>query len=547
MGGRIFEQRDKYSALIAASLRRMVVLIALFIVIYSLAAHFEWVVVSQWYHPFINALVVLVALTCAAWVVLDRRSSDVATMRYILIPLHALAIVLPLCITGFMSPLTVFWAALISVTALVGSKRLMSYSLLIFVAVMVASLAILPRVSVHSIASHVVYLTIILLLTYYITIHQSMQTTEHEEFIQEKIHRAAQQNQLMSLLNSVNEAIISINERGVIDLYNAATLSLLDTNQSLAGRKLDDVLVTYSESGAAVKLYRELESGAPSMQRDDLEHRFNDGETISLAISSSRVRSGTNETAGYILVIRDITKDKSLDEERDEFISVVSHELRTPVTIAEGTISNVQLLIQKGAAPSVVSEALAAAHQQTIFLSKMINDLGTLSRAERGIGGDRESIDVAKLLHWLFHEYQPKAAAKKLQLDLDLGSSLGTIVASPLYVEEILQNFLTNAIKYTEKGSVVIVGRKMRGVVTIAVKDTGIGISKSEHKKVFEKFYRAEDYRTRETSGTGLGLHIVQKLAHKIGASVELESRLNHGSTFSISFPAAVDKSPKDS
>ena len=75
------------------------------------------------------------------------------------------------------------------------------------------------------------------------------------------------------------------------------------------------------------------------------------------------------------------------------------------------------------------------------------------------------------------------------------------------------------------------------GVIKFVVKDTGIGISKSDQAKVFQKFYRSEDYRTRETSGTGLGLYVTEKLAHKIGVSIQLVSRLNHGSSFSFTLP----------
>ena len=79
--------------------------------------------------------------------------------------------------------------------------------------------------------------------------------------------------------------------------------------------------------------------------------------------------------------------------------------------------------------------------------------------------------------------------------------------------------------------------RKTDKGILFAVKDTGIGISKTDQKRIFEKFYRSEDYRTRETSGTGLGLYVVQKLAHKLGVTVEVKSRLNHGSTFSFVLP----------
>jgi len=110
---------------------------------------------------------------------------------------------------------------------------------------------------------------------------------------------------------------------------------------------------------------------------------------------------------------------------------------------------------------------------------------------------------------------------------------------SRLYLHELLQNFITNAIKYTRDGSVTLKIHKSRDEVRFEVSDTGIGISKSDQAKVFDKFYRSEDYRTRETNGTGLGLYVTRKLAKKMGTQIELKSRLNHGSSFSFTLPAS--------
>jgi signal transduction histidine kinase len=167
----------------------------------------------------------------------------------------------------------------------------------------------------------------------------------------------------------------------------------------------------------------------------------------------------------------------------------------------------------------------------------MVNDLSALSRAERGVGDDAEEIDVTDLAHKMIEKYTTDANANKLHLDLDLAPKIGKVKASRLYLEELLQNFITNAIKYTKKGSVKIIFSKKNGIINFAIKDTGIGISKTDQAKVFEKFYRSEDYRTRETGGTGLGLYVAAKLSHKLGTRIQLVSRLNVGSTFSFDLP----------
>lgn len=544
MGGKSSEGRDKYSLLIAATIRRVAAFLALFVTFYAIAADFGWVVVSPLYSATNSLILSSLTIAIAIWIYYHRRSTSNHSMQLALVPFHILGIAMPIFITGYMSPLTVLWSILIALSYILVSRIMMIYSTLMLIAVMMMSLASASYLSWQMIISHMVFTMIIIVMGWFISSLQTINSAEHNDFVKEKAERSSQQNQLMTLINSVNEAIISINAHGTVQLYNAATLNLLDTNESLSGKKLDEVLSTYSETGEPIKLFNELKNSAPSITRQDLELRFADGETMSLDISSSRIRGIDNETQGYILVIRDITRSKSFDEERDEFISVVSHELRTPVTITEGTISNSIMLIEKGAAPSVVAQALSSAHEQTLYLARMINDLSTLSRAERGVGAEKESIDVTDLMHQLYNEYHKKASEKKLHLNLDISPTLGTVEASRLYLEEVLQNFLTNAIKYTQKGTITLTARRQKGTIVFAVTDTGIGISKHEQKKVFEKFYRAEDYRTRETNGTGLGLYVVKKLADKMGISIDLSSRLNHGSTFSFSLPSVVvDKS----
>jgi signal transduction histidine kinase len=240
------------------------------------------------------------------------------------------------------------------------------------------------------------------------------------------------------------------------------------------------------------------------------------------------------------MILRDITKQKSLEEERDEFISVVSHELRTPITIAEGSLGNVQLMMDRTDIPhTTLVDNVKAAHDQVLFLARMVNDLSTLSRAERGVADQAEVIDVGQMVHDLYNEYAPQAEAKGLHLNLDLSPKLGQVNASRLYLKELLQNFVTNSIKYTKEGEIIVSVHVKDGKVTFSVKDTGIGISKSDQARIFDKFWRSEDYRTRETGGTGLGLYVARKLSKKLGTEIEMKSRLNHGSTFWFELPSA--------
>lgn len=536
---------NKYALMLVRTLRRMAVVMAFVTITYAIGAELGLVFTSKLYTLSLSLIISTLVVIFAVWAYFKPLKTNSSKLAFFIIPFHGIGIAFPLLIAGFMSPMTMFWVVLIVVTGTFFGTSAMLYSsaVLLSTAFMSLAFSVDPQSPNYLMVAtdHIGYAAIIIILGLFVGSLRKVQSIEHADFVKTEEKRSNEQTRLMTLINSLNEAIISVNEKGTIQLYNAATLNLLDTNQSLIGKKLHDVVALQDEQGEAVDLHKQLKQSTASVLRDDLIHKFEDGESINLAISGARVRGNNNELLGHIIVLRDITREKSLEEERDEFISVVSHELRTPVTITEGTISNVQLLIERGASPKVVSDALSAAHEQTIYLSRMINDLSTLSRAERNVGSEVERINVIEFVHEIFKEYQPKASKKGLEFNLDITGNPGYIKVSRLYLEEILQNFLTNAIKYTPSGSVGFLVHASKGQVKFSVKDSGIGISKKEHGKIFEKFYRSEDYRTRETSGTGLGLYIVQKLAHKLGTQIELESRLNHGSTFSISVPLTVN------
>jgi PAS domain S-box-containing protein len=356
-----------------------------------------------------------------------------------------------------------------------------------------------------------------------------------------KTDAGLERERLTSLINSMADGVLAIDENGKIVVTNGAALNILDVNSTLNGRALDRVLSLVDKNNQQVNLNEVIQSTKTQFTTRDWKLNYPDGSTVNLYVSLAPVRLGYGQEGmkGYVLLLRDITREKSLEEERDEFISVVSHELRTPIAISEGNIGNAEFMFEKSGIDNPgLKEALKQAHDQVNFLSGMINDLATLSRAERGkLQVDVESINVHDLVMDLQSLYTPDATKKGLEIKIDLDPELEMLQTSRLYAREILQNFITNAIKYTEKGSVTVGAKPAKDGVQFFVTDTGIGISKSDQEKVFDKFFRSEDFRTRQNSGTGLGLYVTMKLARLIHAEISLESELNRGSTFTILIP----------
>lgn len=349
-----------------------------------------------------------------------------------------------------------------------------------------------------------------------------------------------ERERLLSLINSMADGVIATDESGKIVLYNGAALNILDKNTNLANKKIDAVAQIVDENNQPVHMTKLVTNVKTQITTRDYKITYTDGSSGNLYLSIAPVRLGFGQDGnkGFVILMRDITHEKSLEEERDEFISVVSHELRTPIAIAEGNISNAEFIVGKQSGNQAIKQTLKVAHEQVVFLSGMINDLATLSRAERGVlKVESEPINTHELVEDLFKTYQPDARKKGLMLQIDLDPHLELLESSKLYVREVLQNFITNAIKYTEVGSVTIGAHRRDGGVIFEVSDTGIGISKTDQERVYDKFFRSEDYRTRANNGTGLGLYVTMKLARLIHAEISLESTLNHGSTFSIFIP----------
>jgi len=347
--------------------------------------------------------------------------------------------------------------------------------------------------------------------------------------------------QLLSLVNSMADAVVAVDNDQRVTMYNGATLNLLDINSDLRGKKLSHVLTLNDQEDKEIDLRKLITSITTSFVSRNIKLVYPNGETCHLYISISPVHlsKGVEVTKAHVLLMRDITKEKSLEQERDEFISVVSHELRTPVTIAEGNISNAMLLLSKDKdTPNVIAKSLDDAHRQVVFLANMINDLATLSRAERGsFSLDIERVNVRELVSELFDCYKKAAEEKGLHISEHCDTDLKLLSTNRLYLKEILQNILDNAIKYTDNGKITIQAKKKGDSVIFAISDTGHGIAKTDKAKIFTKFYRSEDYQTRSQNGSGLGLYITSKLASLIRATIDVESEIGQGSTFTVTVP----------
>lgn len=220
---------------------------------------------------------------------------------------------------------------------------------------------------------------------------------------------------------------------------------------------------------------------------------------------------------------------------RQAFFSNISHELRTPVTYLQGYAK----VLTDGLVDSdkEKKQYLFIIYQESVRLEHLINDLFDLSKMEEGqLKLNMEWMDLKIIIKTAVQKVKLKADSKRLSLQLDLQDQVPLIRGDQKRMEQVLLNLLENAIRYTEKGSVVVRLSRKKEAMVLSVSDTGMGIPKEEIPYIFERFYRVEKSRAREYGGTGLGLSIVKKYVEMQGGTVRVESQMDVGTKFTLTF-----------
>ncbi|REJ05950.1 two-component sensor histidine kinase [Microbacterium bovistercoris] len=236
-----------------------------------------------------------------------------------------------------------------------------------------------------------------------------------------------------------------------------------------------------------------------------------------------------------LLIIRDVTERERLDQMRNDFVANTSHELKTPV----GAVTLLAEAIESAADdPEQVRRFAARIQAEAGRLGQLTGRIMSLSRLQSsdGLSGLRPvSLDEVIASSLEAHAVQADSAA----VELVRGGDRGTwVLGDAQILIEAVGNLLANAIAYSPQGSRVGVGVRVEGeVVEIAVTDQGIGIAEADRERIFERFYRADEARSRRTGGTGLGLSIVKHAAQRHGGEVRLWSRPGRGSTFTVRLP----------
>lgn len=346
-----------------------------------------------------------------------------------------------------------------------------------------------------------------------------------------------EKSRVRTIIESLPNGIVVTNSSGQVALMNPAFSRLIsfDPSCGITGEHIGH----YVKDDGFCRLVMEISQGNHIDTGDIPTYEFSPVEGRFLMARGRPVLGDENECLGAVVAIEDITALKVLDRLKSEFVAKVSHELRSPLSTIHEQIA-VVLKEMAGQESNDEKLILARAKEKTSGLISLIGDLLDLSRIEAGaVYHDPKPVHIDHLLKSIVDFLGTRAISKQQSLVLELPSySLPYLTTDPMALESIFGNLITNAINYTQNGgSIIVTAGIEEDNMIVKVKDNGFGIEPGCIDKIFDKFFRIKNEKTRLITGTGLGLPIVKGLLTDLGGSVSVESVPGEGSVFTVSIP----------
>jgi two-component system, OmpR family, phosphate regulon sensor histidine kinase PhoR len=439
-------------------------------------------------------------------------------------------------------------------------------ALLIFVVYEVIKTVLFPHISV--IGSHVITVIVVAVMTFFVSRYALSRYSQALAETQRQTTITRETNRLLSgVLATMREAVVIVDPQMQVALYNNAAAAMFKLPATDAGRPrastktaIDEAVGeeeaatdprhpadTPPQTGDATRTYRltdvtrdptintafrsVLKTKTPVELRVDLADREHRSFQLNVAPLSGDLAVG---------VFFDITQLERLERVRREFFANLSHELRTPLTAMLACSET----LMGGAIddPGNRTRFVVTLHKHATRMSELISDISDLSAIESGqVELSLKTVRLRRIVGDVI------ALAASQQGDPDISFSISIpdnilVHADRSRLEQILHNLIDNAVKFNRPGgSVSVSAEEKNGSVAVSIEDTGAGIAALDLPRVFERLYRGDKSRSRETEGAGLGLAIVKHLVHAHGGELSVVSDLGHGSRFTFTLPAAAE------
>lgn len=341
---------------------------------------------------------------------------------------------------------------------------------------------------------------------------------------------------LRGACDAISQGMILVDERNVVRYANGAAATFLRAKRELIVGIDVGLFVKQPNIVAALK----EAAGGQSRKRTsiEIETQTDEGKGV-LRYHIRPVRK--DDAASAMLLIEDVTQQRVADEARNQFVAQATHELRTPLT-------NIRLYVETALDdgekdPEIRAKALNVINQESARLERIVDDMLKVAEMEAGsMKIKTDDVHLDTVLAELMQDYEAQAQEKGIALAFNLAPKLPIIQADRDKLQMAMHNLVGNALKYTPNGGRVAVNVDVAdGRLVFEVRDTGIGITKDDQQKLFQKFYRAKDRRVETIVGTGLGLSIARDMIRLHGGDITVESELDKGSTFTLTVPTRAE------
>jgi two-component system, OmpR family, phosphate regulon sensor histidine kinase PhoR len=339
------------------------------------------------------------------------------------------------------------------------------------------------------------------------------------------------QARLQIILQQLPVGVLSIDSNG-------KTLTGNRQVEKMFGQKIrtpKDILENYiSPQSREWPIIRALKKGE-TIRSEEMEYVKNGNKNLSLLVNAAPIKNRNGQIIAAVSVIHDITKEKELEQRKDDFINMASHELKTPITSMKIYIEVLLNLIKKHK-DEKATKTLNSIKNQTEKLQELVSDLLDVSRIQTGkLSFNKDLFSLDQLVKETVEVLQGTTERHKINI---MGRSSVRVFADRFRIYQVLTNLITNAIKYSPDANKINVSiKKTDKKVVVSVQDFGIGISKEQQKKVFERLYQVTDPKEKTFPGLGMGLYISKEIIKRHKGNIWVEGEKGKGSIFFFSLP----------
>lgn len=359
--------------------------------------------------------------------------------------------------------------------------------------------------------------------------------TEREKDLLQVAH---EKSRIRTIINTIEDGILVINQEGQIVLFNPAFLKLLNIAKHI---RIGDSIFEVVPADLQDQI-REIFLQKDHFKAINQEITIDPPYKMVLMANTTPILDSNGALLGAVSVLRDISELKKIEVLRSQFVNMAAHELKSPLTAVQGYL---EIVADKslGDAPETYQNYLNRSLERVKSLVNLINDLLNISRLNAGrVRREITRLDLAEIIRERLAYFHDEVQRKELSISAEFGDEL-TIDADQIEIVRVLNHLIGNAIKYNRpNGSIHIHAMQDGHYIRLAVQDTGIGLQPEEKDRLFEEFFRAKNRYTRNVTGTGLGLSIVKKILDAYAGKITVESEFEKGSTFVIYLPQTASK-----